>query len=112
MVVSAVMTWVGRRANLEQVRVSSRQKGNSIMRIKLNYFSTLLAAGAVAVAVAGAPIAAAASAPASASASAETQQSCSQSGSGTLCQSPGNAQINDSPPPVQYYPYGGEAFLL
>lgn len=78
------------------------------MRIKLNYFSTLLAAGAVAVAVAGAPIAAAASAPASA----ETQQSCSQSGSGTLCQSPGNAQINDSPPPVQYYPYGGEAFLL
>jgi hypothetical protein len=108
MVVSAVMTWVGRRANLEQVRVSSRQKGNSIMRIKLNYFSTLLAAGAVAVAVAGAPIAAAASAPASA----ETQQSCSQSGSGTLCQSPGNAQINDSPPPVQYYPYGGEAFLL
>jgi hypothetical protein len=60
------------------------------------------------VAIIVAPIAAAA-APA---APAAVQQSCGQSGSGTICQSPGNAQINDSPPPVSYYPYGGEAFLL
>ena len=67
------------------------------MRIKLNYIAPLLAAGAAAVAIAAAPTAAAANG-----------QSCS----GNICQSPGNVQINDSPPPVQYYPYGGEAFLL
>jgi len=67
------------------------------VRIKLNYIAPLLAAGAAAVAIAAAPTAAAANG-----------QSCS----GNICQSPGNVQINDSPPPVQYYPYGGEAFLL
>jgi hypothetical protein len=71
--------------------------------MKLNYIAPLLAAGAAAVAIAAAPIAAAAP---------TTGQSCSPSGTGTICQSPGNAQINDAPPPVQYYPYGGEAFLL
>jgi len=40
------------------------------------------------------------------------QQSCTGSGAGTICQSPGNNQINDAPPPVQFFPYGGEAFLL
>ncbi|MDR3664440.1 MAG: hypothetical protein P4L86_29330 [Mycobacterium sp.] len=40
------------------------------------------------------------------------QQSCTSSGAGTICQSPGNVQVNDSRPPVQFYPYGGEAFLL
>jgi hypothetical protein len=40
------------------------------------------------------------------------QQSCSPSASGTVCQSPGNDEINDSPPPVSFYPYGGDAFLL
>ena len=29
-----------------------------------------------------------------------------------MCQSPGNVQINDSPGGVQFYPYGGDAFLL
>jgi hypothetical protein len=72
------------------------------MRIKLNYMTTMLAAGAAAVAIAAAPTAAAAS----------PEQDCSASGAGTICQSPGNAQINDSPPPVGFYPYGGEAFLL
>jgi hypothetical protein len=60
------------------------------MRIKLSYLTPLLAAGAIAAAIAGAPIAAA-------------DQSCS----GNVCQSPGNVQINDSPPPVQSDPYGG-----
>ncbi|MCX8563034.1 hypothetical protein OS122_19245 [Mycolicibacterium mucogenicum] len=39
-------------------------------------------------------------------------QSCNTSGAGTICQSPGNAQVNDAKPPVQFYPYGGEALLL
>jgi hypothetical protein len=71
------------------------------MRTKLAYVTTLFGAGAAAVAVLAAPVAAAA-----------TGQSCSADGSGSICQSPGNAQINDAPPPVNFYPYGGEAFLL
>ena len=62
------------------------------MRIKLNYIAPLLAAGAAAVAIAAAPTAAAAT------------QSCSYVGGGftdSQCQSPGNVQINDSPPAVQ-----------
>ena len=73
------------------------------MQLRLSHLAPLLGMGAVAVAIAAAPIAAAA--PAS------TQQ-CAQSGQGTMCQSPGNVQINDAPPPVSFYPYGGEAFLL
>jgi hypothetical protein len=71
------------------------------MRTKLAYVTSVFAAGAAAVAVLGAPVAAA-----------DTGQSCSANGSGSICQSPGNAQINDAPPPVSYYPYGGDAFLL
>jgi hypothetical protein len=71
------------------------------MRIKPVYINPLFATAAAAVAILSAPIAAA-----------DTGQSCSTDGSGTICQSPGNAQINDGPPPVNYYPYGGEAFLL
>ena len=75
------------------------------MRIKLNYLAPLLAAGAVAVAVGAAPIAVAAPGP--------IQQSCTADGAGTECQSPGNVQIDDSPPPVSNFdPYGGEGFLL
>jgi hypothetical protein len=29
-----------------------------------------------------------------------------------VCPSPGDAEINDAPPPVSFYPYGGEAGLL
>jgi hypothetical protein len=43
--------------------------------------------------------------------SAASTNSCATSRTGTVCQSPGNVQINDSPPAVQFYPYGGEAFL-
>jgi hypothetical protein len=32
--------------------------------------------------------------------------------SGNICQSPGNVQINNAPPPVQYHPYGDMPFLL
>jgi hypothetical protein len=69
------------------------------MRIKLTYIAPLLAAGAAAVAIAAAPIAAAAP---------TGGQTCS----GNVCQSPGNVQINNAPPPVQYYPYGDVPFLL
>ncbi|HZN84448.1 MAG TPA: hypothetical protein VFC01_32865 [Mycobacterium sp.] len=69
--------------------------------MKLTYLTALFGAAAAAVAIFAAPVAAA-----------DTGQTCSGNGSGTICQSPGNAQINDAPPPVNFYPYGGEAFLL
>jgi hypothetical protein len=71
------------------------------MRTKLTYLTALFGGAAAALAVLAAPVAAA-----------DTGQSCTANGSGTVCQSPGNAQINDAPPPVNFYPYGGEAFLL
>jgi hypothetical protein len=69
--------------------------------MKISRIAPLLAAGAV-VAALTAPIAAAA----------PTAQSCGGTGGGTICQSPGNVQLNAAPPPVQFDPYGGEAFLL
>jgi hypothetical protein len=74
------------------------------VQIGLKFFTPLLAAGAAAVAIAAAPMAAADSSAA--------QPTCYQSGPGTQCQTPGNVQFNDAPPPVQFYPYGGEAGLL
>jgi hypothetical protein len=85
---------------------TTNYEGVPIMRIKLTYITPVLGAAAAAVAIAAAPIAAAA-APRGA-----PSQSCGASGAGTVCQSQGNVEINDSPPPVSYYPYGGEAFLL
>ena len=91
------------------------------MRVKLNYFAPLLATAATAVAVAFAPVATAAPSQGAAGAgsaaapsdSGQTQQTClTLGGTASQCQSPGNAQINDAPPPVQFFPYGGEAFLL
>jgi hypothetical protein len=77
------------------------------MRIKLSYITPLLGAAAAAVAIIAAPIASAAD-----TGPATPQQSCGQSGTGTVCQSPGNVQINDAPPAAGFYPYAGEAFLL
>jgi hypothetical protein len=79
------------------------------MGIKLGYITPVLGAAAVATAIFAAPIASAAT---GSQAPAQPQQSCTGSGYGTVCQSPGNVQINDAPPPAQFYPYGGEAFLL
>lgn len=72
------------------------------MSIKMRYIATILGAVVTAAAVGATPIA-----------NAETsiipnQESCA----GAVCQSPGNVQINDAPPPAAFYPYGGEAFLL
>ena len=79
------------------------------MWIRIGYLTPALGAAATAVAIVAAPTAAAAADPAPAP---PQQQSCATSGAGTVCQSPGNVQINDAPPPVQFFPYGGEAFLL
>ena len=72
------------------------------MRIKMRYTTTMLGVVVTAAAIGAAPIA-----------NADTsiipnQESCV----GAVCQSPGNVQINDAPPPAAFYPYGGEAFLL
>ncbi len=74
------------------------------MSIKLNYIAPLLAAGAAAVAISAAPIAAAASAP--------TKGACDAGVTGSICETPGNVEINDSPPAVNYDPYGDDGFLL
>jgi hypothetical protein len=76
------------------------------MRIGLNYIAPLLAAGAAAVAIAAAPIAAAA--PTATGDPAQVQQSCAAlGGTQTVCQTPGNVQVNDAPPQVDYFPYAG-----
>jgi hypothetical protein len=79
------------------------------MRIKLNYLTPLLAAGAAAVAIAAAPTAAAATA-VRAPLMAASQQSCSSVGAGSECQTPGNVQINDAPPAVANGYFGGGAY--
>jgi opacity protein-like surface antigen len=73
------------------------------MRVKLSYLTPLLAAGAAAVAISAAPIASAAS---------TTQQSCNESVSGSVCESPGNVEINDTPGPMDFQPYGDDGFLI
>jgi hypothetical protein len=88
------------------------------MRVRLNYFAPLLAAGTIVAAIAVAPIAAAstsqgassAGAAAAPSDSAQPGQSCVTLGSTqSQCQSPGNSQVYDAPPQVDYFPYGGGA---
>jgi hypothetical protein len=77
------------------------------MHIRLGYFTPILGSVATAVAVAAAPIASAAP-----STSPPTpQQACAGSSAGTVCQSPGNVQIDDAPPADQFRPYAGDAFL-
>ena len=88
------------------------------MKTKLTYIAPLLAAIAMATTIAVAPIAAAASgqgatsgnAAAAPSDSSQSAQSCvSLGGIQSQCESPGNAQIYDAPPQVDYFPYAGGA---
>jgi hypothetical protein len=72
------------------------------MRTTLRNIAPLLGAAAAVIAIGAAPIANAATTITS------DQTSCA----GAVCQSPGNVQINDAPPPAAFYPYGGDAFLL
>ena len=84
----------------------------------LCYVTSLLAAVAAAV-IATAPTAAADAAPTQPTASATapapvdpTQSICtSLGGSKTQCQTPGNVEINDSPPPVHYKPQWNDRYL-
>ena len=73
--------------------------------MRITFFAQLAPLAAVAAAaavIATAPIAAADTTPANA-----PQQSCtSLGGTQTQCQSPGNVQINDAPPQVNYFPLG------
>jgi hypothetical protein len=69
------------------------------MKISPARMTPLLMAGAAAAAILTAPAAMAA-------------ESCDGTGGGTVCQSPGNVQIDDATPAAQFYPYGGEAFVL
>jgi hypothetical protein len=76
------------------------------MKLGLNCIAPLLATGAAAVAVAAAPIAAAA--PTAPGDTTQAQQSCANlGGTQTECQAPGNVQVNDAPPQVDYFPYAG-----
>jgi hypothetical protein len=76
------------------------------MQLGLRYVAPLLATGAVAVAIAAAPLAAAA--PTAPSDPTQVQQSCSNlGGTQSECQAPGNVQVNDAPPQVDYFPYAG-----
>ncbi len=76
------------------------------MRLGLNYIAPLLAAGAAAMAIAAAPIATAA--PTASDHSSQVQPSCVVlGGTQSECQAPGNVQINDAPPQVDYFPYAG-----
>ena len=66
--------------------------------MRLRYIASLLVAPTAAAWIAAAPIALAA----------DSSQACDTGSSDTECVTPGNAQINDSPPPVDYaqqYPY-------
>jgi hypothetical protein len=71
--------------------------------MKFRYLTPLLAAAGAAAFIAGAPIAAAAST----SDPGAGQPSCTyvNNSADTQCQSPGNVQINDSPPATEYAPY-------
>jgi hypothetical protein len=62
------------------------------------HITSILAAGAAVVAIVAAPAAIASAA--------VPTQGCTPDGSGTVCQSPGNVQITDTPPPVTFDPYG------
>jgi hypothetical protein len=61
------------------------------------HFATLVGAAAAVAAIAAAPVAEAN----------QAKQSCQSTGQSlTVCQSPGDVEINDAPPPVTFYPYG------
>ena len=73
------------------------------MKIRTSYITTLLATGAAAFAIAAAP---------TALADTTTGMSCDSTNAGSECQTPGNVQIDDAPPPVAYSPYGDMGLLL
>lgn len=80
-----------------------------IVRIKSISPSVLLAAGAIIIATTAAPTAAAST---SMQNSSPVQTTCGSVSPGSECVIPGNAQIDDSPPAVNYEPYGDFGLAL
>ncbi|MCV7168568.1 MULTISPECIES: hypothetical protein [Mycolicibacterium] len=76
------------------------------MRTTLRYLTPLLAAGGAAVAILAAPAAGAAP---GLPQCVNTGGSAALGGSSTLCESPGNAQLNATPP-VYAYPWSDEYY--
>jgi hypothetical protein len=73
--------------------------------MRARHLAPLVGAIAAAAALAWAPLAAAEPD--------QPQESCeTAASSSTVCQTPGNVEINDAPPPVDFYPYGGESGLI
>ena len=75
------------------------------MRTTLRYLTPLLAAGGAAAAILAAPAGAAPGLPQCV----QTGGGGAYSGSSTLCESPGNAQLNATPP-VYAYPWSDEYY--
>jgi len=70
------------------------------MANKMKFIAPLLAAGAAAAIAAAPPT------------SAADHQACNTSGSGKVCPSRGNVQLNASSPHLQFHPYGDQAYLF
>ena len=71
------------------------------MRIR-SFIPPLLLAGASAVAMAAAPLA-------------EAAPTCTSTGTASICESDGNAQVIATPPPIDYqaqYPFFGNALIF
>jgi hypothetical protein len=67
--------------------------------MRRRHLAMLVGTAAVATALAGAPLVAAQPS--------QPQESCETAGqSSTVCESPGDVEIKDAPPPVTFYPYG------
>ena len=71
------------------------------MRTKITCITALFGAAGAAVAILAAPVATAAAG-----------NVCSPSEPAAVCHSPGNVQINDATPPVDFHPYGGYGLAL
>jgi hypothetical protein len=80
-------------------------KGKTIMKTRTRYITTLLAAGTTLIAAGGAAVAIVAAPTALADTTAAA--SCDTTNAGSECQTPGNVQIDNSPPAIGFYPYGG-----
>jgi hypothetical protein len=112
---------VSTESSPDEARHRTNHRRSVTMPIKLSYITPLLAAAAAAAAIATTPTTAADAASIQPTAIATTPAAVdptsllctSLGGSATQCQTPGNVQINDAPPPVHYKPpwndrYGGD----
>jgi hypothetical protein len=80
---------------------TGQQRSSAKMKIR-SLVPPLLVAGASAIAIAVAPLA-------------EAAPSCTSTGTASVCESEGNAQISATPPPIDYqaqYPFFGDVLLF